>query len=61
MFTYIGGGNWIPGVPARDLTNAEAKEYGVEDSDLYEKAAGSPGPVDGGQGPDDDDSAPEAA
>lgn len=25
---YVGGGNWYPGVPARDLTDAEVEEYG---------------------------------
>ena len=44
MWKYIGGGSWLPGVPARDLTNAEAKAHGVEDSGLYEKAVESPGP-----------------
>ncbi len=24
---YIGGGAWLPGVPARDLSAEEAKEY----------------------------------
>ncbi len=26
-FIYIGAGAWIPGVPARDLNEAEAKEH----------------------------------
>lgn len=25
--TYVGGGDWLPGVPARDLTAAEYKKY----------------------------------
>ena len=28
MIEYIGAGAYIHGVPARDLTNAEAKKYG---------------------------------
>lgn len=28
MLKYIGNGQFIPGVPARDLTDAEAKQYG---------------------------------
>ena len=38
MWIYIGPG-WIPGVPARDLTDAEMKYHGVEDSGIYIKAA----------------------
>ena len=30
-------GEYVPGVPATDLTDKEAKEYGVEDHPLYEK------------------------
>lgn len=26
---YIGGGSWIPGVPARDLSADEAEQYSV--------------------------------
>lgn len=26
-YTYIGGGDWIPGVPARDLTEDEYKQH----------------------------------
>ena len=39
MYKYIGDG-WIHGVPARDLTDEEAKFYGVKqliDSGLYIK------------------------
>jgi len=40
MWTYTAkDGEYIPGVPARDLTDAEAKQYGVEDSPIYEKAS----------------------
>lgn len=28
MLRYIGNGNWLPGVPARDLTDAEVALYG---------------------------------
>ncbi len=35
-YKYKGPG-YVPGVPARDLTNAEAEEYGVTDSPVYEK------------------------
>ena len=38
MYKYTGAG-FIPGVPARDLTDEEAQEYGVTDSPLYEKQA----------------------
>jgi hypothetical protein len=37
MIIYKGAG-FIPGVPARDLTDEEAKEYAIADSPLYEKA-----------------------
>lgn len=26
-YEYIGGGDWLPAVPARDLSEAEAKEH----------------------------------
>ena len=41
MYIYKGGADviGIPGVPARDLTDDEAEEYGVTDSALYEKVA----------------------
>ncbi len=38
MHKYQGGG-FIPGVPARDLTDAEAEQYGVTNSPLYVKQA----------------------
>ncbi len=34
-YEYIGDGQFIPGVPARDLTDAEAKQYEVTKSPLY--------------------------
>ena len=37
MWKYTGAGRFIPGVPARDLTNDEAEEFDVENSDIYEK------------------------
>jgi len=37
MWIYKGKG-WLPGVPARDLTDAEMKQYQVEESGLYERA-----------------------
>lgn len=40
MLKYIGNG-WLKGVPARDLTDEEVKEYGKKrllDSGLYEEA-----------------------
>jgi hypothetical protein len=37
MWIYKGK-SWLPGVPARDLTDAEMKEYQVESSGLYERA-----------------------
>lgn len=43
-YKYVGGG-FIPGVPARDLTDAEAKEFGVEESPLYEKIKTAAKPV----------------
>lgn len=37
---YVGGGNWLPGVPARDLEGGEVAWYGGESvlisSGLYE-------------------------
>jgi hypothetical protein len=38
MYKYQGGG-FIPGVPAGDLTDKQAQEYGVENSPLYQKEA----------------------
>ena len=43
MWIYKGQG-FIPGVPARDLTDAEMKEYKVEASDLYERVPASTKP-----------------
>ena len=37
MWKYKGKGEWLPGVPARDLTDDEAKLHKVEGSALYEK------------------------
>jgi len=37
MWIYKGKG-WLPGVPARDLTDAEMTGYQVEGSGLYERA-----------------------
>jgi len=37
---YIGNGNWLPGIPARDLTEQEVKRFGEKmliASGLYEK------------------------
>lgn len=37
MWKYLGKGEFLPGVPARDLTDEEAKEHPeVKDSPLYE-------------------------
>ena len=36
MWKYKGKGEYLPGVPARDLTDDEAKLHQVEESDLYE-------------------------
>jgi len=39
MYKYVGNG-WIHGVPARDLSDEEAKKYGIKqliDSGLYIK------------------------
>lgn len=42
MLRYVGNGSWLPGVPARDLTDEEVKEYGGKDflvrTHLYEVA-----------------------
>jgi hypothetical protein len=38
MYKYIGkAGEFVPGVPQRDLTDQEAQEYGVADHPLYKK------------------------
>lgn len=42
MYEYIGKGKFIPGVPARDLTDAQAKEHDVTDNPLYRKRADKP-------------------
>jgi hypothetical protein len=38
---YVGNGDFIPGVPARDLSDKEVKELGIQEaveaSDLYKK------------------------
>jgi hypothetical protein len=43
MMKYIGGGRWMPGIPARDLTEEEAKEYGgikaLEKTGLYTRVS----------------------
>lgn len=39
-FKYIGPGDWLPGIPARDLTEEEAEKYGLEvlrNSSLYQE------------------------
>ena len=51
---YVGDGSFYVGVPARDLTEAEAEQYRevIEGSPLYvpaqpnEQAAGVPAPTD---------------
>ena len=44
MWVYIGDGAFIPGVPARDLTDEEMPGYGedVERSGLYRKTRKKP-------------------
>ena len=46
MWKYKGKGEWLPGVPARDLTDDEAKlhKVEVEGSALYEKIKQSADP-----------------
>ena len=43
---YIGNGDFLPGIPARDLTDAEAKLYGGEmvltKTGLYERVEAKP-------------------
>ena len=46
MWKYIGPG-WLPGVPARDLTDDEMKQYKVEASGLYERATEPQKPAGG--------------
>ena len=47
MYIYKGGPDviGIPGVPARDLTDDEAEEYGVTKSRLYEQETTKPVPA----------------
>lgn len=49
---YVGDGEFIPGVPARDLTDKEVKEMDVEAqvdaSELYKKESGRAKKPDGG-------------
>ena len=40
-YEYIGGDAFITGVPARDLTSAEAKQFGVKKSPLYKRVKGT--------------------
>jgi len=45
MLRYVGGGAFLPGVPARDLTEEEAKELGRKKlvaSGLYEDTEKTP-------------------
>ncbi|GIK42447.1 MAG: hypothetical protein BroJett011_62800 [Chloroflexota bacterium] len=45
MLKYIGQGAFLPGVPARDLSAEEAKEYGearLLKSGLYKKVGDRP-------------------
>ncbi len=49
MLKYIGDGAWLPGIPARDLSDREVQQYGEElllRSKLYSKedAAAVTGP-----------------
>jgi len=40
MFKYVGDGSFIPGIPSRDLTEAEAYAAGLEvlrNSSLYQE------------------------
>jgi hypothetical protein len=41
---YVGDGAFIPGVPAKDLSDQEVKELGIQEaveaSDLYKKESG---------------------
>ena len=39
---YIGGGAWLPGIPARDLTDEEVKQFpAAKDSPIYEQGSKS--------------------
>lgn len=47
MLKYVGDGSWLPGVPARDLTDEEVKEFGEEQllaTGLYGKVNQAPAP-----------------
>lgn len=55
-FRYIGGGDFLPGIPARDLTDEDLAELtaeqraDVEAAAIYEKASGkssTPAPSEG--------------
>ncbi len=58
VYQWVGGegdGDFIPGVPTRDLTVDEAKEFGVTDSPLYKRSKAKDAPkaqadADGGKG-----------
>lgn len=42
MLIYVGEGNFLPGIPARDLTDEEVKQYdehALLASKLYQKPA----------------------
>lgn len=60
---YVGGGACIVGVPARDLTAAEARHYRklIGDSPLYEPAEGEPGGETEGEPENEPQAEPEAA
>lgn len=50
MLKYIGDGSWLPGVPARDLTEDEIKQFGASTealikSGLYVKDQPHPQPL----------------
>lgn len=42
MYKYIGDGKWLPGIPARDLTDVEAEQHGVKESALYKRVTAPP-------------------
>lgn len=41
VYKYIGSGLYVPGVPARDLTEEEAERYGVTEGVVYERVEAS--------------------
>ena len=46
MWDYVGGpGQFIAGVPARDLSDDEAEEHGVKGSPLYQPVAEQAAPA----------------